>query len=647
MRSSLFFKRWRLLLLALFLFTGAIFWLRLPLPTDAQAEAKCSGQYLVDERFGNGARWQFCWEQRDLDGVLLHNIYYTPPGSTAQLVLAQGSISQVHVPYDDNSARFHDITDDGFGNENLNNLTPAECPNGTLLKAGTKNAVCHQRLGRGHGAIGVGTREVGELLSLFSVSTSGEYNYIPVWRFYDDGTMEFIMGATGKLQRFTTNSQFGWPVRAGSTLGTSHIHNYYWRLDFDLGAASDDDIVEEFNYTVNNEGEEGERTLGVSRLTTESGRSIAPTTMRSWQIRDGVASTATGRPIAYHLQPMEFGHRMVGPSFEPWTVNDLYVTTYRECEKYVSHNPTANNCGNHLGSFVNGESLVDADLVLWYGLTFHHVPRDEDEVYMHAHWDGFRLVPRDWTATNPAAPDVVTCAVGDVNCDEKQDASDALFMLQHAVKLRAQSNEVPPPAETLYGYSCDVSGDGWCDAVDAMISLQCAAALTNAFCPGAAGLQSAAVNSGEQATLVIETAMDQTALRLTAPPTVGAASVTLAYDPVLLPNLQCSLAENANSWDQNLCHVDTAAGLIHISAISANGVGAKESSESTISIPLSQLQFDVDGNSQATPQSPADRFIVKRVTVVHRNAIRLKTAIDIDIAPSLSSEQLYLPLIMR
>jgi primary-amine oxidase len=31
-------------------------------------------------------------------------------------------------------------------------------------------------------------------------------------------------------------------------------------------------------------------------------------------------------------------------------------------------------------------------------VTFHHVPRDEDEDSMHPHWSGFNLIPRDWTA---------------------------------------------------------------------------------------------------------------------------------------------------------------------------------------------------------------------------------------------------------
>ncbi|HMN29063.1 MAG TPA: hypothetical protein PKE45_13005, partial [Caldilineaceae bacterium] len=243
--------RWRLsLFLPATLLVGAgLFWLAAP--TAAQPGANCSASFFVNQVLRNGARWQFCWEQRTLDGIVLHDIYFAPPGGGPRRILSQASIAQVHVPYDDGSARFHDITDDGFGAENLNDLTPADCPNGVLLKYGAKDALCQQIEPRGYAFKGLGTQAQGQALSLFSVSTSGEYNYIPVWRFLDNGAIEFLMGAAGKLQRYTTDSRFGWPVRTNNTLGTAHIHNYYWRLDFDLGESGKDDSVDEFNYVPN------------------------------------------------------------------------------------------------------------------------------------------------------------------------------------------------------------------------------------------------------------------------------------------------------------------------------------------------------------------------------------------------------------
>ena len=568
------YRWWRLLIPLLA--GSALLWYFLP--GAAQPGANCSANFFVDQTLRNGARWQLCWEQRNLDGIVLRDIYFTPPGGVSRRVLAQGSISQVHVPYDDNSARFHDITDDGFGNENLSNLTPAECPNGVLLAYETKNAICQQIEARSYAFNGLGQAQQGELLSLFSVSTSGEYNYIPVWRFFDDGTIELLMGATGKLQRFTTDSRFGWPVRANGTRGTSHIHNYYWRLDFDLGTNGADDVVEEFNYTPN--ADNSGRSLGVTRLTTEAGRSINPVGLRSWRIRDGAVTNANGQPISYQLEPLEVGHRDVGPANEPWTHNDFYVTTYRECERYVSHNPQVNGCANNLAGFVNGENLTNADLVLWYGATFHHIPRDEDEVYMHAHWNGFRLTPRDWLDGNPATGDLVTCAVGDVTCDAQTDAADALFMLQYDVRLRTASAQLPLPPESLYSYACDVSGEGACNAVDALLTLQCSVGLANKFCPGVAGLQGAATPDADAAPLTVTvgavmfgpTATITVPIQSESSAKVGALSATLHYNSAAWSGTVACRADPTAHYALASCHVDPASGRVRFSMIAPAGV---------------------------------------------------------------------------
>ncbi|MBX3015203.1 MAG: hypothetical protein KF832_27035 [Caldilineaceae bacterium] len=564
----------RLTLLLLIFVIGGVVAFGFYRSTRAQPGVNCSASFFVDQTLQNGARWQLCWEHRSLDGIVLRDMYYTPPGGVARRVLAQGSIAQVHVPYDDNSARFHDITDDGFGDDNLNNLTAVECPGGVLLKYGDKNAICQQIQPRGYAFAGLGMQEQGEYLSLFSVSISGEYNYIPVWRFGDDGSLELLMGAAGKLQRYTSDNRFGWPVRANGIRGTSHIHNYYWRLDFDLGERGDDDIVEEFNYAPS--ADNTQRALGVTRLTSEAGRSINPVGLRSWRIRDGAATNAQGQAISYQLEPTEIGHRDVGPSYEPWTTNDFYVTKHRECERYASHNPQLNGCANHLAAFVNGESIEGADVVLWYGATFHHIARDEDEPFMHTHWSGFRLTPRDWLDANPAAADLVTCAVGDVSCDGQVDAADALFMLQHDVQRRTAADQLPLPAGTLYRYACDVSGEGQCNAMDALFTLQCSVGLPNLFCATAAGLHAAQSSATATPLLLVvgePTQDEHAAIRIPIQATgdgVGAVSAVLTYPATWSGSVTC-VAQPAAGFDLAACNVDQANGIVRLSLVATAG----------------------------------------------------------------------------
>ncbi len=369
-----------------------------PLSTaEAGPGDDCSGDYYVDETFASGARWQLCWEHRNLEGIVFYDVYYTPPGGSARRVLAEAHVSQIHVPYDDNGARFHDVTDYAIGGSNMDDLAPADCPGGTRLQDGTKNVVCRQvsdrTLAYRHG----GRFSRGEVLKLFSVTHVGAYNYIPEWRFFADGTLSPTIGATGRLQRFGSDPSYGWPLGSGSTTGVSHIHNYHWRLDFEFDESAPSEVVEEIDHVRVGATREKQ----VTAFTTEANRSVDLDRRRSWRVRDASATNAAGAAISYHIEPSHHAHRHTGPSYEPWTLDDLYVTRYSVCERYATHNDNVGGCGDNLTDFVSGEDVFEQDLVVWYSITFHHLPTDEDERNMHTHWDGFEIVPRDWTAANP------------------------------------------------------------------------------------------------------------------------------------------------------------------------------------------------------------------------------------------------------
>ena len=185
--------------------------------------------------------------------------------------------------------------------------------------------------------------------------------------------------------------------QGGQVYAIAHSHNYFWRLDFDIDGPQNDQ-VEEFEFTPidNNYSYQ----VSVTQFLTETARTVNPTRMRSWRVRDTVTTNSEGHAISYHLDPLRVGHIHQGPAVEPFTNNQFYVTVNKPCERFASHNPEV-QCAADVSKFVNGESLVGQDIVVWYGITFHHLPRDEDEGMMDAHWDGFQLTPRDWTATNP------------------------------------------------------------------------------------------------------------------------------------------------------------------------------------------------------------------------------------------------------
>jgi len=39
--------------------------------------------------------------------------------------------------------------------------------------------------------------------------------------------------------------------------------------------------------------------------------------------------------------------------------------------------------------------------VVWHRVAFHHVPRNEDQRHMHAHWDAFQIRPVNVSGSSP------------------------------------------------------------------------------------------------------------------------------------------------------------------------------------------------------------------------------------------------------
>jgi len=74
--------------------------------------------------------------------------------------------------------------------------------------------------------------------------------------------------------------------------------------------------------------------------------------------------------------------------------------------------------------------------------------------------------------------------LGNVDCDDDLDATDALFTLQYVAELRTDHGSCPlADSDTqLHAAAGDMNDDGQTDAVDALIMLQCIAGLSNDYC---------------------------------------------------------------------------------------------------------------------------------------------------------------------
>jgi primary-amine oxidase len=384
-------------------------------------QASCPDDSRISQQFDNGAVWELCWESRVRENLVLSDVTYTPPDGQPLKIISSARLSQLHVAYDDSDVTYNDVTQYGLGGGFLLSLDQKDCPDGELLEIQTRPALC-KRLTTAESGYHTSTRSnKTQSLNLFSVSQVGAYTYILSWTFYANGAIEPSVGATGALQRSSENTElpYGRVLQNDATkLWLSHTHNYYWRLDFDLGERANDDIVSETRYELD---EQGRRIQQVTIFSSEQALRINPEAQAKWTIR---ANAQPDSP-AYVIDPIRSGHRYERSEVEPYSAYDFFITVANDCERFASQNARFNpDCLNNVLQYVDGQSIVNEDLVLWHRVSFHHVPRNEDLRHMHSHWDGFLMQPRNVlsstntfnNATNNAPVfDPIPARISDVN----------------------------------------------------------------------------------------------------------------------------------------------------------------------------------------------------------------------------------------
>jgi len=364
----------------------------------------CTTGSAISKTFTTGATWELCWHEQAAEGIVLSDLYYTPPAGERRKILQEATLSQIEVLYDDGLATNYYASEPGLGGNQLLTLSAADCPSGTLLSIGERAVLCQQSGARGYLYKYYATQKQGEDLTLFSASQIGQRLYIIRWRFLDDGTIAPQVGDGGRLLRRGIDDTAGWPIAEDGTIGIGYLTNFWWRLDFDLAGNGTNDIVDEISVesVVNDFGaDSGQRATSATQINSEGARTTDPDTKRSWRLRDGASSNGDGHAISYHLEPKEAGFFYSGAATEPWNAGDLYITVDKSCERLAAHNPTDPSCATSVAGFANGESIAGADIVLWYRMTAHRLPRAEDLPLLEMQWHGYQLLPRDWTAQNP------------------------------------------------------------------------------------------------------------------------------------------------------------------------------------------------------------------------------------------------------
>lgn len=386
--------------------------------------------------------WRVSWQGWEFrvgfnwrEGLVLHRVRHT-----GRSILHRASVNEMVVPYGDPSPSqrrksFFDFGEVGAGL--MANALELGCDclgeihyfdvvvadNAGEARA-IKNAIClhEEDIGvlwkhtdtRGGRAITGRNRRL--VVSFFA--TFANYDYGIFWYFYLDGSIELEVKLTGVLSTMAI-AEGATPshgrVMAPGLAAANHQHFFCARLDVDLDGGAN--VVYEVDSEL--DADEQSNPLGNAFVARErllaselqAQRCTAPLNSRYWRIANPTIENRFGEPVAYRLVPREnvLPFAREDSSLRrraAFTTRHLWVTPRRPDERFAAGDyPNQSRLDQGLGKWTTADrSLLDEELVVWYTLGSHHVPRPEEWPIMPVATTGFTLKPDGFFDRNPALP---------------------------------------------------------------------------------------------------------------------------------------------------------------------------------------------------------------------------------------------------
>ncbi len=358
--------------------------------------------------------WSFRWQFRDIEGLMLNDVYFQN-----RKVLKSINLAEIYVPYAPGAPRPEDFSLGGF----LANPMPLEigrdcnaagtgCKpfhrDGSIASGKTADVMMHEEP---FGFLYAGTqgRAPGKMLVLWSMvhfkGLGDGYTYVVRWKFRNDGSLCPEVGATGGLQHLNVGAGTEAGVVVGkdehgeAVFAPSHVHNFYFRIDFDIDGA-ESNVAEEFSYVTLAADPQMAQAVWTP-FERENGRVLSENVFRSWRVKNPKSLNALGRARSYQLLPG--GHGAWKDGGFPVCTGDFFITKYRPSEFPYSSTDNRRML-SALANYLNDEPVMETDLVAWYRLCFVHHPRTEDWPAQPIVWNSFELMPRDFLDASPLKP---------------------------------------------------------------------------------------------------------------------------------------------------------------------------------------------------------------------------------------------------
>jgi primary-amine oxidase len=383
---------------------------------------------------GHELRWQK-WSMRlgfnHREGLVIHRVAYD-----GRPIAHRMSFAEMVVPYRDPSPDHHRRTAFDIGEWGLGFMT-------TSLKLGCDclgdityvDAVLHDTRGEPYtieNAICLHEEDDGVLwkhvdeqagpevrrsrrMVVSFHATVANYEYLTYWRFYQDGTIQCEVRATGIM---VTSAYEDTPPAYGTvvderTYAPIHQHFVVARLDMEVDGPENTVVVTESEaLPVSDDNPYGLAVVTRSRaVETESeGRlDVDFATQRSFKVVNRTKLNRLGTAPGYKLYPNAAIPALADPS-APFRQraqvidHPVWVSRFDEEERWPSGefcNQSRRDAG--LPEWTKADRPVaDTDLVLWHVFGIHHVPRPEDWPVMPVDVVSFELKPVGFFDRNPA-----------------------------------------------------------------------------------------------------------------------------------------------------------------------------------------------------------------------------------------------------
>lgn len=269
-------------------------------------------------------------------------------------------------------------------------------------------------------------------LVLRSAAVIGNYDYLLDWRFEQDGSIHVAVGATGIIETKGVTAkkanhdhamsgasevseaapdEFGHFV-AENTVGVNHDHFLSFRLDLDVDGQNNSFIAHRLKQR-QLPASTHRKSIWVAepfraRTERDAMMDIHLERPAMWVFENPNVRGPLGYATGYEIMPGHAAASLLDPEdgaqrVGAFSSHQLWVTPYRADELYAAGvYPTASKGDDGLAAWTKANRPIEnTDIVAWYTLGFHHMPRAEDWPVMPVMWHEFVIRPFNFFPQNP------------------------------------------------------------------------------------------------------------------------------------------------------------------------------------------------------------------------------------------------------